>query len=138
LSRFFRWFRAGLDAGHAYNTFPLMGSSLVPTEYAQLSPLWRNWFENPAAVQFNHRALAMLLLVAAAWLWARARRSVNSAGERRAWNLVGLAAVVQVTLGIATLLMRVPIPVAALHQLGAVALLTAALWAAAVPQTRAP
>jgi cytochrome c oxidase assembly protein subunit 15 len=130
-------FVAGLDAGHIYNSFPMMGASLVPDGYSQLSPLWRNWFENPAAVQFNHRLLATLLLTVAAWLWARARRSSRSAEERRAWNLVALAAVVQVTLGIATLLMRVPIPVAALHQLGAVALLTAALWAAIVARTRA-
>jgi len=129
-------FVAGLDAGHIYNTFPMMGASLVPAEYAQLSPAWRNWFENAAAVQFNHRVMATLLLMVTAWLWARARRSSGSAGEHRAWNLVGLAAVVQVTLGIATLLMRVPIPIAALHQLGAVALLTAALWAAAVARTR--
>lgn len=125
-------FVAGLDAGHIYNTFPLMGASLVPDGYGQLSPAWRNWFENPAAVQFNHRLLATLVLVTAAWLWTRARRSSWSVDERRAWDLVGIAAIVQVTLGIATLLLRVPIPVAALHQLGAVGLLTAALWAAAV------
>jgi heme A synthase len=45
---------AGLDAGHAYNTFPLMGGRVVPEEYAAL-PGWRNAFENTAAVQFHHR-----------------------------------------------------------------------------------
>ncbi len=130
-------FVAGLDAGHIYNTFPLMGASVVPSEYGQLSPAWRNWFENPAAVQFNHRVLATVVLTMAAWLWARARRASRTAGERRAWNLIGVTAVIQVTLGIATLLLRVPIPVAALHQLGAVALLTAALWAAAIRRAAA-
>lgn len=47
-------FVAGLDAGHAYNTFPLMGGRIVPEEYSAL-PGWRNAFENTAAVQFHHR-----------------------------------------------------------------------------------
>ncbi len=130
-------FVAGLDAGHVFNTFPLMGGRLVPDGYGALSPSWRNWFENPAAVQFNHRVLAMIVLATVAWAWARARRSIANPREGRAWNAIALAALVQVTLGIATLLLIVPIPLAALHQLGAVALLTAALWAAALDRSRA-
>lgn len=130
-------FVAGLDAGHIYNTFPLMGSGVVPEGYWQIEPAWRNWFENPAAVQFNHRVLAMVVLVAAAWWWAGSRRSISDERESRAWNLIALAVLAQVALGITTLVMRVPIPVAALHQLGAVALLTAALWAAALPNRAA-
>ena len=52
-------FVAGLDAGHAYNTFPLMGGRLVPQEYGSELPWWRNSFENTAAVQFHHRVLAL-------------------------------------------------------------------------------
>lgn len=129
-------FVAGLDAGHVYNTFPLMEGSVIPREYGQLEPAWRNWFENAAAVQFNHRVLAMVVLASVAWAWARARRSVTGADERRAWNLVAITALVQVTVGIATLLLFVPIPIASLHQLGAVALLSAALWAAALEKAR--
>lgn len=57
-------FVAGLDAGHAYNTFPLMGGHIVPEEYWAL-PGWRNTFENTAAVQFHHRynLLCMLALL---------------------------------------------------------------------------
>ena len=64
---------AGLDAGHAYNEFPLMGGQLVPAEYWALDG-WRNFFENTAAVQFDHRLLATttLLSVAATWLAHRA------------------------------------------------------------------
>lgn len=47
-------FVAGLEAGHSYNTFPLMDGSWVPAEYSAISG-WRNFFENTAAVQFNHR-----------------------------------------------------------------------------------
>jgi cytochrome c oxidase assembly protein subunit 15 len=118
-------FVAGLDAGRIYNTFPLMGPGLVPPAWGQLQPLWRNLFENPATVQFNHRLLAMVtaLFVAAQW-W---RHRGASAGS---WHLVLGAALLQVSLGIATLLLRVPVGLAALHQLGAVLLLTAALRAA--------
>jgi cytochrome c oxidase assembly protein subunit 15 len=117
-------FVAGLDAGHIYNSFPMMGDGLIPPGYAQLVPLWRNWFENPAAVQFNHRVLAIATLVVACLTWARERQRAP-----RAWNAILAAAFVQVALGIGTLLLEVPVPVAALHQLGAVALLTAALRA---------
>jgi heme a synthase len=115
-------FVAGLDAGHIFNTFPLMGDGLVPPGYTQLTPMWRNWFENAAAVQFNHRVLALLTVFATIAAWRR--------GRAPGANGMALAALVQVTLGVTTLLLRVPIPIAALHQLGAVVLLTAALWAA--------
>lgn len=116
-------FVAGLDAGHIFNTFPLMGDGLVPPGYLQLSPAWRNIFDNPAAVQFNHRVLAIATLVVALLV---ARRL----GGRQGW-LLGAAALLQVTLGISTLLMGVPLLVAGLHQLGAVLLLTAAIVAGA-------
>jgi cytochrome c oxidase assembly protein subunit 15 len=63
---------AGLDAGHAYNTFPLMAGKLVPDEYWAL-PGWRNAFENTAAVQLHHRGLAVCTLGGVAALWLRAR-----------------------------------------------------------------
>lgn len=122
-------FVAGLDAGKVYNEFPLMGGQLVPREYAQFAPLWHNWFDNPVAAQFNHRLLAMLTLVTAWALWAWGRRALSGAPQR-ALTRVALVAVGQVALGITTLLWSVPVPVAALHQLGAVALLASALVAA--------
>ena len=118
-------FVAGLDAGHVYNTFPLMGGGFVPPGYAQLAPAWRNVFENPAAVQFNHRAIALITFAVVIVSWMRARRGAYAA----AWNAVLAAALVQVALGVATLLLRVPVFLAALHQLGAVVLLTTAMWA---------
>jgi cytochrome c oxidase assembly protein subunit 15 len=61
-----------LDAGHAYNTFPLMAGRLVPEEYWAL-PGWRNAFENTATVQLHHRALALSTLAAVSALWLRSR-----------------------------------------------------------------
>ncbi len=123
-------FVAGLDAGHVYNTFPLMGGQLVPLGYSQLEPWWRNWFENAAAVQFNHRVLAMVTATVALTLSARRLRT---SGLRGPWLEVVTATGVQIMLGLVTLLLAVPIPAAVLHQLGSVVLLTAALRAAALP-----
>lgn len=65
-------FVAGLDAGHAYNTFPLMDGRLIPEEYGAMEG-WRNAFENTAAVQLHHRALAMSTLGGVTALWAASR-----------------------------------------------------------------
>lgn len=121
-------FVAGLRAGKIYNSFPLMGSGLVPSEYGQLTPYWRNLFENPAAVQFNHRVIATLTFALAVWVWFRARRSVN-ARLLRATRLVLGAALLQVSLGIATLVSGVPVGLGVAHQAGAVLLFTASLLA---------
>ena len=121
-------FVAGLRAGKIYNTFPFMGAGVVPQEYGQLVPFWHNLFENPAAVQFNHRMIATATFALAAWILYRARHSANSrlVGATR---LVAGAALLQVTLGITTLLKGVPIGLGVAHQAGAVLLLTAALLA---------
>ena len=121
-------FVAGLRAGKIYNTFPLMGSGLVPPDYGQLTPFWRNLFENPAAVQFNHRLLATTTFLLAMWVWYRARKSANLRVVRST-RLVFAAALLQVALGISTLLTGVPVVLGVAHQAGAVLLLTAALLA---------
>jgi cytochrome c oxidase assembly protein subunit 15 len=120
-------FTAGLNAGLIYNTFPLMGGHLVPGDYAALTPLFRNWFENAAAAQFDHRVLAMTTAAAVAALWLAGVRAGLPRTARRAWHALLAAAALQVALGISTLLLVVPIPLAAAHQAGAVLLLTAAV-----------
>jgi heme a synthase len=120
-------FVAGTRAGLTYNTFPLMDGRLVPAGYAQLHPFIRNWFENIAAVQFDHRLLAVTTLAAVLLLWAAGLRAALPAPTRVAlWALL-TAAALQVVLGISTLLLVVPVPLAAAHQAGAVILLTAAI-----------
>ena len=120
-------FVAGLDAGKAYNTFPLMGGRVVPAGYLQLQPWYRNFFEHVPTVQFDHRLLGILVVASALALWWASRRMDLPAPARRAAARVGAMALVQVALGITTLLLVVPIPVAALHQAGAVVLLAFAL-----------
>jgi heme a synthase len=121
-------FVAGLDAGMLYNTFPLMEGRLVPPDYGMMQPWWRDWFENRATVQFHHRVLAFTTLVAVGFFAWRALRSRPSQHRRRATLALLHLALLQVALGIATLLLVVPVPIAALHQAGAMALFTAALW----------
>ena len=120
-------FVAGLHAGLVYNSFPLMDGSFVPAGYAQLHPFVRNWFENVAAVQFDHRLLAEATAAAVLLLWLAGWRAALPRPARLALHaLVGIAAV-QFALGVATLLFVVPIPLAAAHQAGAVLLLSAAI-----------
>jgi cytochrome c oxidase assembly protein subunit 15 len=122
-------FVAGLRAGYVYNTFPLMNGRLVPAEYWQLSPWYLNWFENLAAVQFDHRLLAMATWAAIGAAWLFSRRLDLGRGRRRAMDALFALANLQVGLGIATLLLVVPLDLAVLHQAGAILLLTAALVA---------
>lgn len=128
-------FVAGLNAGAAWNSFPLMGGRVVPPGYLAMSPWYRNLFENVAAVQFHHRLLGLGVAVSAILLWRASRRLALTTSGRTAFAALPLAALLQVTLGVATLLLRVPVPVAVLHQLGAVLVLTAGLLALAGLQT---
>lgn len=123
-------FVAGLNAGFAYNTFPLMDGELIPEHLFALSPVYINFFEDVTTVQFTHRVLAMTTLVTVATFWLVLRRGAACRSARRASNMLLAFAVLQVTLGISTLLLIVPIPLAAAHQAVAVLLLTAGLWTA--------
>jgi cytochrome c oxidase assembly protein subunit 15 len=109
---------AGLRAGFAYNTFPLMNGHVVPPEILSLDPWWRNPFWNMATVQFDHRLLAWAIAIVAPIVWWRARR-VDAPRAPRAASLLLAMVVVQIALGIATLLLVVPLALAALHQAGA-------------------
>jgi cytochrome c oxidase assembly protein subunit 15 len=124
---------AGIRAGFAYNTWPLMNGHFMPPEVWMIEPWWRNFGWNMAMVQFVHRTLALVVLAAAWWLgW----RVLRDPGSPRAARLAAgtLAAVVlaQVALGIATLLAAVPVNLGAAHQGGAVVVLSAAVWLARV------
>jgi heme a synthase len=122
-------FVAGTRAGYIDNTFPLMEGRFVPSGYWHEAPAWRNFFENLVAVQFDHRVLAETTLAATLALWLRSLRAHLALSQRRAINLLAVLALLQVGLGIATLLSVVDLPVAALHQAGALALITTGLVA---------
>jgi cytochrome c oxidase assembly protein subunit 15 len=129
-------FVAGLDAGRVYNTFPLMGGRLVPPGYLLPGLGWRNPFENPAAAQFHHRLLALTTLAVVLIAAAMGRKPGVAGDLRRATTAAALAALLQVGLGITTLLLKVPIVVAVLHQVTALVVVTALL--VAVSRARRP
>ncbi len=123
-------FVAGLDAGRIYNTFPTMGGVLVPPDYLRPGGGLAELVANPVAVQFNHRVLAIVTVLLILALWWRTRGQ-GSGPERRwaAWLLA--TALIQTGLGIATLLLFAPVWLSALHQAGAMLLVTAAVLHAA-------
>lgn len=129
---------AGNDAGLVYNTWPLMAGGFVPPEWLALDPLWKNFFENHATVQFVHRLGAYVLVAAVLWhAWRVAWRAPGTAGARLAGLLAALVSA-QAVIGIATLLLVVPLTLALLHQgLAAVLLMVAAAHAAAARRTSA-
>ena len=121
-------FVAGIRAGFAYNTFPLMNGSVVPPEIFMLEPWWRNFFWNMATVQFDHRIIAWLLAFTIPVLWWKLGTTYGlPARARVGGHLLLTLVVMQIALGIATLLLVVPIPLAAAHQAGAVLVFAAAL-----------
>jgi len=121
-------FVAGIRAGKAYNTFPLMDGHFVPPEIFMIEPWYLNFFNNMATVQFDHRIGAWLLAFLAPWFWLTLRRisGLRRAQSAATWMLVVLAA--QITLGILTLLHAVPVALGAAHQGGSMVLMAALLW----------
>jgi cytochrome c oxidase assembly protein subunit 15 len=116
---------AGLHAGLAYNTFPWMDGGLVPEGYAELEPFSRNLIANIAAVQFDHRLLATLTLLAASGVAIAAWPHRDRLGWRA--GFVGCAVLAQYAMGVTALLLVVPPDLAVSHQIGATILLTAVL-----------
>lgn len=121
-------FVAGIRAGFAYNTFPLMNGHFIPPEIFMLEPWYRNFFDNMATVQFDHRMIAWTLAILIPVFWYRSRSVPLSGSARIACSLLVVMLAIQISLGISTLLLVVPLPLAAAHQAGALLLFTAALW----------
>ncbi|MCB1480711.1 MAG: COX15/CtaA family protein [Rhodobiaceae bacterium] len=113
---------AGLDAGLAYPTWPLMDGKLVPDGLGKLSPWWLNAFENITTVQFDHRMFAYCVTALIAFhAFDAMRNAVNGRTKRRAGLMLAVT-LVQVILGISALLFGVPIHVALAHQVVAIIL----------------
>ena len=121
-------FVAGIHAGRAYNTFPLMNGHIIPPEIFMLEPWYRNFFDNMATVQFDHRLIAWTLAILIPIFWFKSKNLPLPGSAHLACNLLLIMLIVQISLGIATLLLVVPLPLAAAHQAGALLLFTAALW----------
>ena len=121
-------FVSGLKAGHAFNTFPVMAGQWIPPGYLALEPTWRNFFENIATVQFNHRLLALSTFALVLVFVIQVMRDEALQSLRRpALTLAGVATI-QVALGISALLWFVPVALGAMHQAVALILLSVMLY----------
>lgn len=112
---------AGIDAGRTYTGWPTMGGEWIPALIWDPALGWRNFFENPALVQFVHRMAGYLLAIFAVVVWLRARRSPHPV-TRGAFTAMIVAVAVQVALGIMNVIHASPLGLALTHQLGAVVL----------------
>lgn len=109
---------AGIDAGRHYTGWPTMGGEWIPELIWEAHLGWRNFFENPATVQFIHRMVGYLLAIFAIVVWWRSRRSPHPV-TRGAFTAMLVAMAAQIGLGILNVLHASPLPLALTHQLGA-------------------
>lgn len=119
---------AGTRAGYAYSTWPLMGDSFIPAGLYSMSPIWLSAFEDITTIQFNHRIFAYIIAALVVGFSVTALRKDISTKARIGIYCMLFLLLVQITLGISTLVFYVPVAIAAAHQIGAVALLTATLF----------
>ncbi len=121
-------FVAGLHGGLIYNNFPMMGEHWIAADLFHLSPWWINFTENPATAQFLHRLMSGFVAIALVSLVVRGRRSNLPQGLKRRFYYLPLGLLLQAMLGIATLMLVVPLPLAVAHQAGAFLLFTLGLY----------
>lgn len=119
---------AGVDAGRSFTDWPLMGGQLIPMDAMLFEPIWRNFFENPGLVQFIHRCVGYLVLAFGVVVWLRGRKSPNPT-TRLAFHTMFAVLMIQIVLGIVTVLYGAPWQIAILHQIVAIGLWVAILRA---------
>lgn len=121
-------FVAGLKAGYGYPTWPKMGDTWVPDDVLAIEPIWKNFVEGHAGVQFVHRYLAYVVILFTTILVYRSIKKDVPSFIRQIVMLIGIVALVQFILGVLTLIYQVPIVVAILHQTGAFILFASLLF----------
>lgn len=112
---------AGIDAGRSYTDWPLMGGQIIPPDPFLFEPLWKNFFENPGLVQFIHRICAYLLFAFGVVVWLRGRKSAHKITQF-AFNCVFAALLLQLALGVITVVYAAPVHAAISHQIVAILL----------------
>ncbi|HET7819177.1 MAG TPA: COX15/CtaA family protein [Bacteroidia bacterium] len=112
-------FVAGLKAGYGYPTWPKMGNEWLPSDIVALEPLWKNFMEGHAGVQFIHRYLAYIVVILVGILFFKSKKTNTSRSQKTIINSLVIIVLAQFLLGVLTLLYGVPITVAVLHQTGA-------------------
>ncbi len=118
---------AGLDAGLISDTWPLMMGQMVPDGLFFNDPWYLNLIDNPLTLHFEHRTFAYVVAIIALGLWWELRGDKNGSVVLASY-LVLLTILLQIALGVLTIVNMVPIPLAAMHQAGAVVTLSAGLF----------
>ena len=113
---------AGIDAGRGYIDWPMMNGEFLPSESFDYNPLWTNFFENPALVQFNHRILGYVLMALGIAAWFKSR-SIAHRKLRIGFKAILIMMVAQMVLGVVTVMYAAPWYIAIFHQIGAVVLI---------------
>jgi len=121
-------FVAGLKAGFIFNTFPKMGEEWFPTAITTLEPLWANFTEGLAGVQFVHRYLALIVAGTVGWLWFLCSKLKLNEDQRRGLLFIITMVLFQITLGVVTLVFGVPVGLAVMHQVGAMFLFVSVVY----------
>lgn len=119
---------AGTHAGFIYNTFPDMNGHFMPEEIFTLQPFWKDIFYNPATIQFFHRLLAFASLTLGFYVFLSARKEPVSPKLKHVSIMIAGALSMQVILGVATVVMQVPIWLGVVHQMWAAITFSAAFW----------
>jgi cytochrome c oxidase assembly protein subunit 15 len=122
-------FVAGLKAGWVHNTYPLMDGQVMSDAALVMEPIYLNFIEGKSGVQFVHRTLALLIVLGVGYYYFKGMRSLTDRLELLAVRLAFVAVLFQFSLGVATLMLQVPIEFGVLHQLGALLLLASLLFA---------
>tara|TARA_B100000508_G_scaffold140636_1_gene142514 strand:- start:8421 stop:9470 length:1050 start_codon:yes stop_codon:yes gene_type:complete len=122
-------FVAGLQAGLVHNTWPLMDGEIVSSAVFAMDPVYLNFVMGKSGVQFVHRMLAIIIFVWVAVIYVKGVRRLTDPLQLQALRLMLIFVLVQFGLGIITLLLRVPIELGVLHQMGALLLLSSLVFA---------
>ncbi len=122
-------FVAGLKAGHASNTWPLMNGEIIPTGLDALSPWYLNLFENPLTAQFAHRAFAYAIAIFVAAFLVFIWNAERARALRLPMLTITAAVLIQIALGVGTIVYGVPLVIALAHQANAILVFALSLWA---------
>lgn len=129
---------AGIDAGRSFVDWPMMAGQFFPPDAFSIEPVWRNLFENPGLVQFMHRIVGYLLVLFAIGAFFRGRKAA-APSTRTAFMLASGMILVQMVIGIVTVLNASPLHIAIVHQAGAIltfSLIVTARYRAGYPKAQ--
>ena len=121
-------FVAGLNAGNGFNTWPLMNGEWIPEAVYSLTPFWRNFTEAPYGIQFIHRTLALFIVSIMFFIWNYSSKTQLNTMQKKALNIQLSIVILQIILGVLTLILIVPISLALAHQIAAFFLLMSVVY----------